>query len=173
MFTVCPHTVTYRKYLRKMRSRVRGEGVTKRSMRGFDREALTAAREARRWSLARLAREAEIGLSTVRSWEAGTRAPEPDNLAKVAAVLGVPMTSLVSPRGGGPTLADLRILAGLTQPQLGVRTGLSTTSIGALERAEIRLTDDRAARIAEALQRTLVEVGDAYRAARERADDVP
>ena len=173
MRTVCPHTVTSRKYLRKMRSRVRGESVTKRSMRGFNREALTAAREAKQWSLARLAREAEIGLSTIRSWETGARAPEPDNLAKAAAALGVSMNALISPRPGGPTLADLRILVGLTQPQLGLRTGLSTTSIGALERAEIRLTDERARRIAEALQLTVAQVNDAYRAARERADDVP
>ncbi|MCK0515752.1 helix-turn-helix transcriptional regulator [Williamsia sp. DF01-3] len=61
----------------------------------------------------------------------------------------------------------------MTQPQLGLRTGLSTTSIGALERAEIRLTDERARRIAEALQLTVAQVNDAYRAARERADDVP
>lgn len=140
-------------------------------MRGFNRESLTAAREAKQWSLARVAREAGIGLSTIRAWEAGTRAPEPDNLAKAADALGVPMSSLISPHRGGPALADLRILAGLTQPQLGLRTGLSTTSIGALERAEIRLTDDRALRLAEALKLSVAEVNAAYRVARERADD--
>lgn len=141
-------------------------------MRGFNREALTAAREAKEWSLARLAREAGIGLSTIRSWETGTRAPEPDNLARAADALGVPMSSLISPRSGGAALADLRILAGLTQPQLGLRTGLSTTSIGALERAEIRLTHHVAGRLAEALELSVAEVDAAYRVARERADDV-
>lgn len=142
-------------------------------MRGFDPAALVAAREAKGWNAARLAREADIGLSTLRYWERGAGSPEPDNLARVADALGVPVAQLVRVRDGAQTLADARVLAGLTQPQLGRLTGISTTSIGALERAEIRLSEERAQLLADALDLSVDDIKNAYAAARDRADDVP
>lgn len=140
-------------------------------MRGFDRRALAAARERRGWTLGRLAREANVGGSTVSHWEKGIRTPEADNLARVAAALGVPISDLIVPRDGHPTLSDLRVVAGLTQPQLGAVTGLSTTSLSALERGETRLSEEKAARLAEALNTTVGVIRDAYGAARTRGDE--
>lgn len=156
-----------------MRNRVLGDDVTRRSMRGFDPAALVAAREAMGWNSARLAREAGVGLTTLRHWERAQASPEPDNLARVAAALGTTIEAFIRPRTGPRTLADLRILAGLTQPQLGRLSQISTTSIGALERAEIKLSTDRAGKIAGVLRLTVEEVQAAYEAARVRADEVP
>ncbi|MFD7042929.1 helix-turn-helix domain-containing protein [Rhodococcus jostii] len=50
------------------------------------------------------------------------------------------------------TIADLRNLAGMTQKHVAERTGLSTTTIGRIERGEGTLSDRHSTALAEALR---------------------
>ncbi|GAA3129273.1 hypothetical protein GCM10020255_002540 [Rhodococcus baikonurensis] len=131
--TVCPHAVTVCNYADSMTT------VTRRILKGFDPAALIRARTLRKLTRSDLARIASVSLSALGNWEAGRGTPQVDTLARVAAALEVPMETLIPIPEKDRTLADLRNIAGITQPQLGKATGISTTAIGALERAEVRL----------------------------------
>lgn len=52
--------------------------------------------------------------STVATWEASASIPRPDMLAKLCALLGVPVSELIE-ECGGPSLRSLRTAAGLRQ----------------------------------------------------------
>jgi transcriptional regulator with XRE-family HTH domain len=68
---------------------------------------------------------------------------------------------------------DWRILRGLTQPQLATATGLSTTTIGAIERGEVALSDTNADTIAKELNITATTYRQAYERARTRPPGTP
>lgn len=147
--------------------------VTRRIIRGFDRAALKAAREAKGMSVVDVARVADVAVSALRAWERGDRGPQVDRLAAVARVLDVPMSTLVDLDPVRCTLVDLRILTGRTQNELAQALGMSTTALGSLERAEVRLTDERAGRLAGQLGVDVDAVHRAYANAKGRAPGTP
>lgn len=147
--------------------------VTRRIIRGFDRAALKAAREAKGMSVGDVARVADVAVSALRAWERGDRGPQVDRLASVARVLEVPMSTLVDIDPARCTLVDLRILTGRTQNELASSLGMSTTALGSLERAEVRLTDDRAGQLAGRLGVDVDVVRRAYTNAKHRAPGAP
>ena len=147
--------------------------MTSRHLRGFDRQALVKRREARKLERGDLARLANISSKTIWTWEAGTRTPTPDALARVAKALGVSVGSFVKIPKNKRTLVDLRVLAGLTPPQLALAAGMSTTALQALERAETHLPDEKAARLAPLLAATPDEVRTAWHRARARPSGTP
>ena len=148
--------------------------VTRRILRGFSPAALVEARATAEYvddagnphtgmSRGDVARLAGVSLTSLWNWEHGVTLPHVDTLARVAQALGVGMDRLVLVPESERTLADLRVLAGFTQPQLGKLAGLSTTAIGATERGEVlQLREDRAAAFAEALKVPVTVVRDAF-----------
>jgi len=142
-------------------------------MRGFDRDALIAARQAKNMSVVDVARISDVAVSALRSWERGDRGPQVDRLASVARALDVPMSTLVKIDPPKSTLVDLRILTGRTQNELATALGMSTTALGALERAEVRLTDERARQLADQLRVPVDDVWRAYTNAKHRKPGAP
>ena len=63
---------------------------------------------------------------------------------------------------------DLRVLKGLTQPQLAAAARIATTTLRAIERADIKLTDTNALTLAKLLGIPTDEYRAAYQRARER-----
>lgn len=149
--------------------RARNLSVSRRVMRGFSPERLTRIRAERNFSLSDLARLANIGRSTVHHWETGHATPQVDLLARAAETLGVSIGDLVHVPENERFPGDLRILMGLTQPQLGAQTGIPTATVGAIERGEAVLTEDYAARLAAAVNVPL----EVYRAAHDRVRNRP
>ncbi|MCW3472657.1 transcriptional regulator [Rhodococcus pyridinivorans] len=125
--------------------------MTRRVLRGFDRSALIAVRTRQNLNPGELARIADVSTAAIYNWERGTASPSVDTLARVAEALAVPIAELVPIPEGERYLGDLRVLAGLTQPQLAQLAGISTSSLAQLERGQARLKPDVAARIADAL----------------------
>jgi transcriptional regulator with XRE-family HTH domain len=125
--------------------------MSRRILRGFDRSALLAAREDAKLGPAEVARLADVSAGAVYSWERGDSTPSVDTLSRVAVVLGVPISELVPIPEDELYLGDLRVLAGLTQPQLAKKAEISTSSLAQLERGQARLKPELAQRIADAL----------------------
>ncbi|WP_329955992.1 helix-turn-helix domain-containing protein [Rhodococcoides fascians] len=142
--------------------------VSRRVLRGFDPARLTSLREGKGMSRADLARRAGLGGATVQQWEAGTRSPQVDTLALVAKTLGVTMGDLVLVPRNERFPGDWRTLLGLTQPQLGSLVAISTSMIARIERGEVKLTDDNARRLAQALDIEIDELVRSYERARNR-----
>lgn len=147
--------------------------MSRRVLRGFDPEALKAAREKRKITVQDLARCAGVTYTTVWTWENGKHAPNIDTLVKVAAYLEIPVARLVSIPKGTETLGDLRVLAGLTQPQLAKAAGMTTTVLSKLERGETPITDTRAEALAPRLGVSANEVSAAWQRARDRPPGAP
>ena len=75
---------------------------------------MAALRVERGWSLSELARRASLGKATLSGLEAGTRNPTLDTLHAVAAALGVPLTTILTPdpgpvRGAAVDMTLLRV----------------------------------------------------------------
>ena len=150
--------------------------MSRRVLRGFDPDAFRQARLAYKRkgiSPQDLGRLADVGESTIWSWENGTRAPNIDKLMAAIAVLGVPVSRVVRISPGKLMLADLRNLAGLTQPELAKRAGMTTTSLSKLERAETHLTEAKAKALAPLLGVSPDEVAAAWQRAKERPPGTP
>ena len=145
--------------------RARNLSVSRRVMRGFSPDRLSQIRRERNFSLSDLARLANNGRSTLHHWETGHATPQVDLLARAADTLGVSIGDLVHIPEHERFPGDLRILRGLTQPQLGREAKVPTATVGAIERGEAALTDEYAQRLAAALDVSI----DVYRAAYERS----
>jgi len=92
-----------------------------------------------------------------------------DILRRVCEVLEIPISEVVRLDHDESYPADLRVLAGMTQPELGKAAGLSTAAIGMIERGEVELTQSAVAAVAGALD---LDPGD-YREAFERVRQRP
>ena len=155
--------------------------MSRRILRGFDREAFVRIRTAlAHMEVGDLARIADVGATTIYGWEGGTRTPQVDTLARVVEVLAaeigpgsITLADVIRVPPEERTLADLRNLAGLTQPQLALKAGLRTTALSKIERAEIPLSADRTAAIAEAIGVDNVTVVAAYARAKARPAGAP
>lgn len=142
-------------------------------MRGFDPAAFRQARTDASLSITDLARLARIGRRTVQGWESGVSSPQVDVLARVCTTLGIEISDVVRLSSDATYPADLRILAGLTQPELGARTGISTSTVGAVERAEVELSAHVSAALADGVGAAEAVYRDAYERARRRPAGEP
>lgn len=147
--------------------------MSRRVLRGFNRAKLLQARDHAGLSRQDLARLARTGRATIDNWENGRTTPQIDVLVRVAAVLKLSIAELIDIPPDQRYPGDLRILRGLTQPQLAAATGLSTTTVGAIERGEVALTKHNAEGIAEALHITESTYCQAYERARTRPPGTP
>jgi transcriptional regulator with XRE-family HTH domain len=138
------------------------------TLRGFDPVRLAAARTAAGMTVGDLARLAGVGPSAVYNWESGYRTPQPDSLARVAKALGAGIDEFVTIPAEQRTLVDLRVLVGLTQPQLAARMEISTQALGLIERGERPLDDARSERLAQHLDVSADIVRSAYERVRTR-----
>ena len=144
------------------------EICVKRALHGFQPGRLQAARQRSGMSRGELGRLADIDETTILRWETAHAAPQPDLLARAAHALDVEMDQLVVIAPAERTLADLRVLAGLTQQQLGSRIGTSYQTVSRVERGQSRLSETLADRIAKAVGADTTTVVDAHRRARTR-----
>lgn len=142
-------------------------------MRGFSRATLTKARAAAGLSRQDLARLARTGRATIDNWEAGRSSPQVDVLVRVAEVLNLNLETLVDIPPDQRFPGDWRVIRGLTQPQLATAAGLSTATIGAIERGEVTLTDANTTAIATALDIPSTTYRDAYERSRTRPPGTP
>lgn len=147
--------------------------MTRRVLRGFSAERLVHLRERAGLSRGELARLAGVSLGAVQSWETGRATPQVDTLAKAVAALGVSMGDIVLIEPDQRYLGDLRVFAGMTQPQLAAKAAMSTTALSSVELGHARLTDEVAKRLAAALENSVQEVVDAYERTRTRPPHTP
>ncbi len=137
-------------------------------LNGFKPQALEDARTTAGISRGDLSRAIGVDPTTIHNWETSRTHPQPDHLARAAEKLGIPLDRLVVVPEDSRTIADLRNLAGLTQKHVANRTGLSTTTIGRIERGEGSLSDRHATALAEALHLEERTIRDAFIRARNR-----
>jgi transcriptional regulator with XRE-family HTH domain len=146
--------------------------VSRRVLRGFNAERFTALRKSK-MSMMELARLSGITSSTIYAWEAGTFTPQVDKLAAVMKALDSPIEHVVVLPIDQRFPGDWRVLCGLTQPQLAASAGIATTTLKRIERGEMTLTDDKAAKLSHLLGTTAEEYGAAWRRVRERPPGAP
>jgi len=137
-------------------------------MRGFDARRFREIRKRVGYSPGELGRLSEVSPGTIRGWERGSATPQVDKLAAVAGVLGVSIAEILVIRSDDVFLADLRVLAGLTQPLLALQVGIATSTLGALELGEAPMSEAVEDSIAHVLGRTRHEVRAAYERSRTR-----
>ena len=146
----------------------------RRVRRGFDHEAFRAALAAAGVPRSDLARLADISATTIQSWlRPGGAAPDIERLSRICTVLGVEVTALVRVPDEECLPSDLRVRKGLTQVQLAVAAGLSTTVVSGFERAETRWAPSKAAKLAPILGVSVEELEQAWRLARTRPAGAP
>lgn len=137
--------------------------------RGFSKDELRQLREESGLGVAELARGAGISQQALRTWEAGTRVPQVDTLSRALEVLGKSISDVVYVPYEQRFPSDWRVLAGLLQPELARRAGLSTSMVQRIEAGQQPLTEVNAEKLSSVLG---VDVGE-YRAAYERVRTRP
>lgn len=147
--------------------------MTRRVLRGFSPTKFADTRRQRGFSVSDLARLADIGTSTVHAWEAGTRTPQVDLLARVMDILDTPISHVVLIEPGARYPGDWRVIRGLTQPELAAAANIATTTLRGIERADIAFTDSNAVALAKLLDITVEEYRAAYDRARQRPPGTP
>ena len=149
------------------------ERMSRRILRGFSPQEFAAARARAGVSVSDLARMADVAVSTIHHWEAGTRSPQIDILAAVMAALDAPIESVVLIAAEHRYPGDWRVMKGLTQPQLAATAHLPTVTIQRIERADYPLSDKNAEVIANVLGISVQEYRAAYSRARQRPPGTP
>lgn len=147
--------------------------MTRRVLRGFTPARFTDARKQRGLSQESLARLADVGLSTIKKWEAGTRTPQVDLLARVMKQLQTPIEDVVDIPAQDRYPGDWRVITGLTQPQLAAAAGIGTTTLREIESAATALTDANATTLAGLLGITVETYRASYQRARRRSPGDP
>ncbi|GAY16093.1 hypothetical protein MSZK_28190 [Mycobacterium sp. shizuoka-1] len=142
--------------------------MTRRVLRGFNAQRFAEVRRDRQFTVSDLARLADVGQSTVHSWEAGRGTPQVDLLARVMAILDAPIELVVTVPVDERFPGDWRVIRGLTQPQLAAAAGIATTTLRGIERADIGLTEATATKLAELLGVSTEDYQQAYQRARKR-----
>lgn len=110
-----------------------------------DADALRAARVKAGLTQHELARlDGVAGGERVSRWERGSSAPRPDVLHRIARVLSIGPSDLLTPMSGVPDLRRLRMLAGLSSRDLAARAHTSLATIQRWEAGRIEHLPDRA-----------------------------
>jgi transcriptional regulator with XRE-family HTH domain len=147
--------------------------MSRRVLRGFNPTQFAHVRHQRGLSVSDLARLADIGTSTIHAWEAGTRTPQIDLLARVMDFLQTPVETVVTIPIDERYPGDWRVMKGLTQPSLAAAAKIATTTLRGIERADQALSDSNAATLARLLGITVEEYRAAYHRARRRPSGAP
>lgn len=147
--------------------------MSRRVLRGFSAHAFAAVRTQANFTISDLARLADVAVSTLHHWEAGTRSPQIDILAKVMTVLQAPIESVVLIPCHERYPGDWRVMTGRTQPQLAAAAGMPTALVTRIERADYPLSDTNAETLATALGVSAAEYKAAYQRARDRHPGIP
>jgi transcriptional regulator with XRE-family HTH domain len=142
--------------------------MSRRILRGFSTHEFAAIRARAGMSVSDLSRMADVAVSTIHHWEAGTRSPQVDILALVMEALGAPIEAVVLIPAEHRYPGDWRVMKGLTQPQLARAAQIPTVTIQRIERADYPLSDKNAEAIAGVLGIGSAEYRDAYQRARRR-----
>lgn len=132
-------------------------------VRGFNRFVLAERRKAAKLSIAELGQRTEISGSVLSRWETGKASPRPDLLRRVADALGISTSDLVDTPENERTLSDLRSLAGYSQRALAHHLDIPFKTLERLEKGFIDLDDERAEKLAVALEVDVIELVEAYR----------
>lgn len=140
----------------------RVKAVDNSALRGFDRAEFARARKAAGLTVQQLGRRAGVDRAAIHRWETGECLPLVNSLSLAAAALGKSTDEFLTVPESEKTLADLRIVAGMTQVKLCERTGLSRKVLGTLERGRGQLTDQRVDALADALKVSKQCVMDAH-----------
>jgi transcriptional regulator with XRE-family HTH domain len=146
----------------------RSPRMTRRVLRGFDAQGFAEARRSKNISVSDLSRLADVSQATVFNWEAGKSTPQVDLLARVMRILAAPIEQVVTIPADERYPGDLRVLKGLTQPELAAAVKIPTTTLRGIERADAALTDGNAEKLATYLGLTVEEYRAAYQRARQR-----
>ena len=120
-----------------------------------------------------LARLADVGQSTLYTWEAGTFSPQVDLLARVMRILDAPIERGRQHPANERYPGDWRVIKGLTQPELAAAVKIATSTLRSIERAELGLTDANAEKLAKHLGISVEEYRAAYQRARQRPAGTP
>jgi transcriptional regulator with XRE-family HTH domain len=147
--------------------------MTRRVLRGFNPQAFAEARSRNGFTVADLARLADVGQSTIHAWEGGRGTPQIDLLARVMRILNTAIERVVTIPPAERYPGDWRVVRGLTQPELAAAAKIATTSLRGIERADVGLTDKNAANLAEHLGISVEEYRAAYQRARRRPPGAP
>ncbi|WP_102145587.1 helix-turn-helix transcriptional regulator [Mycobacterium hubeiense] len=121
-------------------------------LRGFDRQEFARARKMANLTVQELGKQSGVDRAAIHRWESGECLPLVDSLSLAAAALGATVDRFLTVPEAERTLADLRIVAGLTQAKLAERTGISRRVLGNFERGRGHLDNARAAALADALK---------------------
>lgn len=121
-------------------------------LRGFDRNEFACARKNANLTVQELGKQAGVDRAAIHRWESGECLPLVDSLSLAAAALGTSIERFLTVPESERTLADLRIVAGLTQALLAERTGISRRVVGAFERGRGQLDAQRVSALADALK---------------------
>jgi DNA-binding transcriptional regulator YiaG len=146
--------------------------MSRRVLRGFSAQEFTAIRTRAGPSVSDFARIADVAVSTIHHWEAGTRSPQVDILASVMEVLDAPIEAVVLIAADHRYPGDWRVMKGLTQPQLAA-AHMPTVTIQRIERADYPLSGKNAETIANARGSTVDEYRTAYQRTRKRPAGMP
>ena len=136
--------------------------MSRKVIRGFDPQALADLRRSRGFSPGELGRVAGVSENAIRYWESSSSSPQIDKLVAVLRVLEAPVAAVVAIDRSDALLSDLRILAGLTQPELAAAAGIPTSTLAALERGHRPLSENATGALAAALAVPSEDVRAAY-----------
>jgi transcriptional regulator with XRE-family HTH domain len=147
--------------------------MSRRVLRGCSAQEFTAIRTRAGPSVSDLARIADVAVSTIHHWEAGTRSPPVDILASVMEVLDAPIEAVVLIAADHCYPGDWRLMKGLTQPQLAAAAHMPTVPIQRIERVDCPLSGKNAETVANARGSTAEEYRAAHQRARKRSAGMP
>lgn len=138
------------------RRRTRGGAVARSVPRGFDKDALRAARDSADLKRPQLCREAKVGIATLKAWENGVSIPQIDTLREVLAAMkrlgiDVSVETIIAVPEAERTLADWRAIRLMLQPELAAKIPIGTTHLSNIEAGAVALTDRTREGLAEAL----------------------
>lgn len=99
---------------------------------------LAAAVESSEFSRPDIARAADVSTQTLANWTSGRVHPNVDLLTRVVKFLGLEISDVVVVDPATRMFSDLRVAAGLTQPQLATAAGLPTRTLQDIERGNTK-----------------------------------
>ena len=125
--------------------------VPRRVLRGWDHHAFLQARRRSGLSREDVARIAGVGAATIQHWENGRHFPQIDILRKVLPAIKSKIEDVIHVPRHEWFPSDFRVMKQLTQPELALHAGITTSSLRGIERAGQNLMPHNAEKISRAL----------------------